>query len=153
MSEPNAPGDERGEMTIEWVFDAPPALVFECLTTPEHLTHFWGPPGVTTPLANITIDPRVGGEFTTIMVNDENGEEYPNRGEYTEFDPPNRLAWREFGVAEGMESSIDFIDLGDGRTRTVTTQVRVPLMFLTPEARAGMEASFGRFNEYLHGLT
>ena len=46
----------------------PAELVFRCMIEPEHLTHFWGPVGVTTPLENITVDPRPGGVFETTMV-------------------------------------------------------------------------------------
>ena len=60
------------------VFDAPRELVFQCMTDPEHLTHFWGPVGTSTPLATIVVEPWAGGRFETVMVNDENGEEYPS---------------------------------------------------------------------------
>jgi hypothetical protein len=41
-----------GEVTIVRVFDAPRELVFACMTDPKHLTHFWGPTGVITPLGD-----------------------------------------------------------------------------------------------------
>jgi uncharacterized protein YndB with AHSA1/START domain len=136
-----------GEVTYERVFDAPRELVFECMTTPEHLTHFWGPPGVSTPLDKIEIDLRPGGVFNTTMVNDATGEEYPSSGVYTEIDRPSVLAWEE--PAFGMTCRTTFTDLGDGRTRTFTHQTNVPEMFRTPESREGMESSFVRFDEYL----
>lgn len=40
------------------VFDAPRQLVFSCLVDPEHLTHFWGPIGVSAPLDLIVVDAR-----------------------------------------------------------------------------------------------
>jgi uncharacterized protein YndB with AHSA1/START domain len=39
----------RGELTYTRVFEAPRDLVFRCMTEPEHLTHFWGPRGMSTP--------------------------------------------------------------------------------------------------------
>lgn len=141
--------DELVELTFDRTYDAPRELVFECMTTPEHLTHFWGPPGISTPLENITIDLRVGGLFATTMVNDATGEEYPNIGEYVEIVRPSRLVFREHGNAEGMTTAIDFEDLGDGRTRTITHQTNVPAMYAGPEAQEGMKASFVRFDEYL----
>ncbi len=141
-----------GEATFTRTFDAPAELVFDCMTTPEHLAHFWGPVGVSTPLGNITVDLRVGGVFETIMVNDETGEEYPNRGVYVEIDRPNRLVFEEPDVEGGMQTSITFRDLGDGRTETVTHQTNVPAMFLSPEAQAGMTSSFLKFDEYLAQL-
>ena len=61
---------DLGEATFTRVYDAPRELVFACMTEAEHLTHFWGPVGVSTPIENITVDLRVGGVFETIMVND-----------------------------------------------------------------------------------
>lgn len=141
--------DEFTEVTIERVFDAPRELVFECMTTPEHLTNFWGPPGVSTPLESITIEPRVGGVFASTMINDETGEAYPGTGVYTEFDPPARLAWRESGETDGMETASTFEDLGDGRTRVVIHQTNVPKRFADPEALAGFNASLDLFAAYL----
>ncbi len=40
---------ETGELIFTRVFDAPRDLVFRCMTEPEHLTHFWGPAGVSAP--------------------------------------------------------------------------------------------------------
>ena len=34
-----------GELTFTRIYEAPKTLVFECMITPEHLTHFWGRPG------------------------------------------------------------------------------------------------------------
>jgi uncharacterized protein YndB with AHSA1/START domain len=84
-----------GEVTYTRVYDAPRELVFRCMITPEHLTHFWGPVGVSTPVENITIDPRPGGVFETIMVNDADGAEFPMRGVYVEVTEPEKLVWTE----------------------------------------------------------
>ena len=67
---------EPGEFTYRRVHDAPRELLFDCLTQPEHLTHFWGPDGMTTPAAGITVDLRPGGSFETVMVNAADGSTY-----------------------------------------------------------------------------
>ena len=59
---------ETRELKISRVFDAPRELVFRCMITPEHLTHFWGPVGMSTPLESIVIEPRAGGRFESTMV-------------------------------------------------------------------------------------
>jgi uncharacterized protein YndB with AHSA1/START domain len=141
-----------GEITYTRAWEAPRELVFECMTTPEHLTHFWGPVGVSTPIDNITIDLRPGGVFETIMVNDADGAEYPSRGVYVEIDPPSTLVWTEPDVEGGMTTSITFNDLGDGRCETVTVQTNVPEHFRSAEAQAGMESSFTRMDAYLATL-
>ncbi|MCU1454906.1 MAG: hypothetical protein JWN46_3052 [Acidimicrobiales bacterium] len=141
-----------GELEFTRIYDAPRELVFTCMITAEHLTHFWGPIGVSTPIENITIDPRPGGVFETIMVNDEDGAEYPFRGVFVEVVEPEKLVWTEPDVEGGMTSSLTFTDLGDGRTEVVVHQSNVPEMYRTPEAQAGMQSSFDRFAAYVAGL-
>jgi uncharacterized protein YndB with AHSA1/START domain len=122
------------------------------MITPEHLTHFWGPIGVSTPIENITVDPRPGGVFETIMVNDADGAEYPVRGVFVEVTPPEKLVWTEAEVEGGMTTAATFTDLGDGRTEVSILQTNVPEMYRSPEAQAGMQTSFDRFAAYLATL-
>ena len=138
------------ELEITRVFDAPRELVFRCMIEPEHLTHFWGPVGVSTPLANITIEAHAGGRFETIMVNDETGEEYPSRGVFVEVVEPEKLVWTEPDL--GMTNISTFIDLGDGRTEVRIHQTNLPEQFSTPEAREGFNSSLDRFAAYLATL-
>lgn len=137
---------DLGEVTITRIYDAPRELVFDCMTDPAHLAHFWGPVGVSTPIENITVDLRVGGVFETIMVNDANGDQYPSKGVYTEVARPSVLEWEEAG---GMLSRSTFTDLGNGRTEVTLHQSRVPETYRTPEAQAGMASSLDRFAAYL----
>jgi uncharacterized protein YndB with AHSA1/START domain len=141
-----------GEVTYTRVYDAPRELVFRCMITPEHLTHFWGPVGVSTPVENISVDPRPGGVFETIMVNDADGTEFPMRGVYVEVTEPERLVWTERDVEGGMTTSVTFRDLGNGKTEVVAHQTNIPEMFRTAESQAGMQSSFDRFAAYLTTL-
>jgi uncharacterized protein YndB with AHSA1/START domain len=141
-----------GELTITRTYDAPRDLVFECMITPEHLTHFWGPVGVTTPLDRIKVDPKPGGVFDTVMVNDSDGSEYPSHGVYVEVDAPNKLSWTEPDVEGGMMTSVTFKDLGDGRTEVVIHQTNVPEMYRSPEAQEGFNSSLDRFAAYISTL-
>jgi uncharacterized protein YndB with AHSA1/START domain len=141
-----------GEITYTRTWEAPRELVFECMTTPEHLTHFWGPVGVSTPLENITLDLRPGGVFETIMVNDADGTRFPSRGVFVEIDPPATLVWAEADVEGGMTTSITFRDLGGGRCETHVVQTNVPEQFRSAEAQAGMASSFDRMAAYLATL-
>ena len=95
-----------GEATYEYTYDAPRELVFECMTTAEHLCHFWGPIGMSTPIENIIVEPHAGGRFETIMVNDANGEQYPMAATFVEVSPPERIVFTEPGVEGGMTTSI-----------------------------------------------
>lgn len=141
-----------GELRYTRVFEAPRELVFRCLIEPEHLTHFWGPAGTTTPIEKITVDLRPGGVFETVMTSDGGGGEYTMRAVYLQVDRPARLAWTEPGVEGGMTTTITFTDLGGGRTEVVTHQTNLPAAYLTPEAQAGFTTSLDRYDAYLATL-
>jgi uncharacterized protein YndB with AHSA1/START domain len=138
-----------GELTFTRIYEAPRELLFRCMTEPEHLAHFWGPVGVTTPLANITVDLRPGGAFETVMVNDDSGEEYPMKAVYVAIEPPSRLVFTEPDVEGGMTTTISFVELGNERTEVITHQTNVPEMYRSPEAQAGMQSSFDKFEAYV----
>lgn len=136
---------------VSRVFDAPRQLVFSCLVEPEHLTHFWGPTGVSAPQDRITVDARPGGAFRTVMVNDSDGSSYPTSARYLEVSPPERLSWIE--DHSGMTVTATFTALGDDRTRVDIEQTNVPPQMMDPAARAGFLTSLDRFAAHLARLT
>lgn len=138
---------DPGDLTYTRVFEAPRELVFRAMITPEHLTHFWGPSGVTTPLSTISVDARPGGVFETVMINDTDGGRYPTRAVYIEVVEPERLVWREPDT--GVVTTSTFTDLGDGRTQLRIRQTNVPAAFRGPEARSGFVTSLDRLTEHL----
>jgi len=133
------------------VFDAPRELVFRCLVEPEHLTHFWGPIGVSAPLDRIVVEARRGGAFSTLMVNDADGSTYATSAHYLEVDPPARLSWVE--DHSGMTVTATFTDLGTNRTQVDIHQTDVPDQLLDPAARAGFLTSLDRFAAHLKYFT
>ncbi len=138
---------ETGELTYRRVHRASPELLFDCMTTPEHLTHFWGPTGSTT--RDIVIDLRPGGVFETTMVSDADGSKYVMRAVYAEISRPERLVWVEKG---GLKTTVTFVDLKDGRTEVITHQTNVPEAYMSAEAQAGFVTSLDRFDAYIAGL-
>lgn len=142
----------ESELTYRRVHDAPRELLFDCMTTPEHLTRFWGPAGTTTPIDGITVELRPGGRFETMMVNDADGSTYTMRAVYVEVRRPDRLVWTEAGVEGGMTTTITFAALDGDRTEVTTHQTNVPPPMLAPEARAGFQTSLDRFDAYLAAL-
>lgn len=141
---------DTGELTYTRVFDAPRELVFRCMLEPEHLTHFWGPAGVSTPLETIKVDARPGGVFETVMVNDSDGSRYPTRAVYVEIVEPERIVWTEPG--SGVTTTSTFRDLGGERTELRIRQANAPAGYRSPEARAGFATSLDRFAAYLEKL-
>ncbi|HLN70683.1 MAG TPA: SRPBCC domain-containing protein [Streptosporangiaceae bacterium] len=138
------------ELTYTRVFDAPRELVFRCMLEPEHLTHFWGPAGTSAPLDGITVDPRPGGVFETVMINDADGGSYAMCAVYTEIVPPERIVWTEPGT--GMITTSTFTDLGGTRTEVRIHQADVPDSFRSPEDQARFLTSLDRFAAHLETL-
>ncbi|MER7894406.1 SRPBCC family protein [Micromonospora sp. NPDC094482] len=143
---------ETGEVTYRRVHHGSPELLFDCMTRPEHLTHFWGPAGTSTPLDGIVVELRPGGAFETTMVNDADGSTYRMRAVYAEIQRPERLVWIESDVEGGMRTEVTFVALGDGRTEVITHQTNVPAAYLSAEAQAGFSTSLDRFAAYLASL-
>jgi uncharacterized protein YndB with AHSA1/START domain len=141
---------DTAELVYTRIFDAPRELVFRCMIEPEHLSHFWGPVGTSTPVRSITVDARPGGVFETIMVNDADGSEYPTHAVFVEVVEPERLVWSEPDI--GMTTTSTFRDLGDSRTEVRISQVNVPAEFRTEQAQAGFASSLDRFSAYLASL-
>ena len=128
---------------IERSFDAPVGLIWQMWTDPEHFKKWYGPDGVTIPVANM--DVRVGGSRLVRMeVHTPNGlMQMWFAGEYREVVENERLVYTEFmsdehgnvsspsdmGMPEGHPSTtevrVELQDLG-GRTRMVMTHAGVP---------------------------
>jgi uncharacterized protein YndB with AHSA1/START domain len=81
------------DVVITRAFDAPIGLVFEVLTTPEHVTR-WGATGPDR-MIECTIDLRVGGAYHSTFVTAD-GTEMSFGGTYLEIEPPTRTVqtWR-----------------------------------------------------------
>jgi uncharacterized protein YndB with AHSA1/START domain len=140
-----------GELSFTRVFDAPRELVFRCMIEPEHLANFWGPAGVSTPLSGIRVDPRPGGVFETLMVNDADGSQYLMRAVYVDIVAPERIVWTEAG--SGVTTTSTFVAIGPARTEVRIHQVNVPEPRRSPQAQAGFLTSLDALTAYLGRLT
>lgn len=98
--------------TIRFVrsFDAPPALLFQCWTTPEHLRCWWDAAGG--PLDVCEIDLRVGGSFRFVS---PGHPDMPFTGVYMEISPPHTL------VFEALQSTgkVQFTAVGNKTRMTL----------------------------------
>ncbi len=112
---------------------ARPAIVFDALTTPEGIAHWWGPDAGPVLLAQT--DVRVGGRFK-VRFRMLDGTEHESSGEYLEVNPPVRLAmtWCWLGREDDGESRVE-IDLRpvDGGTELVFTHA----LLSSEESRKG----------------
>ena len=124
------------EIHIERIFDAPRDRVFATFTDPALVPEWWGPEGTTTIVDRMDVE--AGGSWRYVVKGDD-GSEHGFRGTYREVSPPERLVstfeWEGMPGHVSVDISV-FEDLGDGRTKIVTTS-----LFHTDEERDGMLAS------------
>lgn len=78
------------ELVISRVYDAPRELVFRMWTELEHLSKWFGPKGFTCTMHEMNL--RVGGRWRFDM-HAPDGTVYPNRVEYVELVPNERLVF------------------------------------------------------------
>lgn len=109
------------EIHFSRVFDAPRRLVFEALTTPDHVRQWWGRLGDGYDVPVCEIDLRVGGKWR--FVNKHPKGEAAFHGEYLEIVPNSRLSFTE--IFEDFPDSVSYVmtDLieEEGKTRMSVT--------------------------------
>ena len=80
------------DILITRTFEAPAAMVYEAMTTPEHVRRWWG--AGYGEMTVCEIDLRVGGHWRFAQVMPD-GTEVAFSGEYLELDPPGRTVHTE----------------------------------------------------------
>lgn len=131
--------EDRLELVITRVLDAPAMLVYKVWTEPEHMVRWMGPKGFTAPSARL--DVREGGHYRALIRSPE-GKDYWFHGVYREVVENKRLvftfAWEEDGE-RGLENliTITFAE-ENGKTRMVFKQAP----FQSVEERDGHEGGW-----------
>lgn len=105
-------------LTMERTFAAPAQRVFDAFTSEEVMRRWWHA-GNDWETPEARVDLRVGGEVRVVMRNPHEDVRYGGGGEYTEIDPPRRLAftwtWDDDTDHVGQLIEIDFEER-DGAT-------------------------------------
>lgn len=154
---------DSNSVVIERTFDAPVELIWSMWTEAEHFQQWYGPKGMTIPVAEM--DVRVGGKRLICMEMN-----MPDRqmkmwlaGEYREINPTSRLVYTEsmadengniippsaMGMPEGHPEVTEVIvelEEVEGTTKMVMTHVGVPAD--SPGA-GGWGMAFDKLAEYI----
>jgi glutathione S-transferase len=106
-------------LTMERTFAAPAQRVFDAFTSEEVMRRWWHA-GRDWDTPEARVDLRVGGEVRVVMRNPHEDVRYGGGGEYTEVDPPTRLAftwtWDDDTDHARQLIEIDLRDSGDATT-------------------------------------
>jgi uncharacterized protein YndB with AHSA1/START domain len=136
-------------------FDAPPAKVFRAHTEPELVAQWLGPRRLATRIDHY--DCRTGGSYRYQQVGPE-GDEYGFYGSFHEVRPAELII--QTFTFEGQPDEValgrtTFEDLGNGRTRLVTTSLAESFAARDAAVASGMETGvregYERLDEVLAG--
>ncbi|MCC7307120.1 MAG: SRPBCC domain-containing protein [Acidobacteria bacterium] len=142
-------------LIIDRLFDAPPEIVFEAWTKPEHLTKWWGPNNFTLPFCEL--DFRVGGRCRFCMRSPA-GEDHWVWGEYREIERPKRLSftWNRVDANGSIWNStivkLTFADAG-GKTKFTLNQTLFDTTADRDDHNGGWTQCLERLNSYVSAKT
>jgi uncharacterized protein YndB with AHSA1/START domain len=150
----STPSDREIRMTR--LFSAPRQLVFDAMSRPEHVVHWWGRLGEGYSVPVCEIDLRVGGRWR--FVNRHPNGEAAFHGEYLEIDPPSRIVFTEIFEEFPDSPSVvtaELLEAGAG-TRLVAT-VRYPSMevrdiVLATDMAGGAAISYDRLEDLVAAM-
>jgi uncharacterized protein YndB with AHSA1/START domain len=119
--------DNKKDLVITRVFDAPRGLVWKAWTDPKLLKRWWGPRGVTNPTCEW--DARPGGKIDIVMLAGKElgnfaGQKWPMTGIFREVKPQSRLVFASNALDDvkdilmETEVTVDFEELG-GKTKMI----------------------------------
>jgi len=141
-------------IVTERELDAPRDLVWKMWTDPDEVTKWWGPEHFTTPRETIEFDLRPGGVCRLTMIGPD-GEEYPSDGHFGIVEPPERLSFGEettdHPMIESGETTVEFIDLGNDRTKVVVRSRLICAEGLVSMAQAGWASQLDKLECVLSG--
>jgi uncharacterized protein YndB with AHSA1/START domain len=148
------PSDDEIRMTR--LFNAPPSLVFEAMTKPEHIREWWGRLGDGYSVPICEVDLRVGGRWK--FVNRHPGGEATFYGEYLELAPPGRVVFTEiFADFPDSPSTVTAELVAEGANTRLIATVRYPSkevrdMVIATGMSRGAGISYDRLDDLVQRL-
>ena len=139
------------EIRMTRLFGAPPHLVWEAMSRPEHIREWWGRLGDGYSVPVCEVDLRPGGRWR--FVNRHPTGEAAFHGIYRELDPPRRAVYTEiFEAFPDVESVVTtLLDDEGGKTRMTVTasypSAEVRDMVLKTGMERGAALSYDRLEE------
>lgn len=147
----------KKELTITRVFDAPRDLVWKAWTDQKLIEKWWGPRGVTNPTCEW--DARLGGQIYIVMLagkelGDFAGQKWPMKGKFEELVAPERMVYTSSalddrkGVLIETSNTLTLEKIG-GKTKMTLHIVVTKASPGSEFALAGMEVGWNQSVEKL----
>lgn len=128
-TDPNSAQAGEPGFTIVREFAAPRARVWEAWTNPDVMARWFHPETLVTPRESVSVDLRVGGEYTYTMRIPNTGQEFPTAGKYLHIDEPVRLDFTLGSPGEVDDAprvSVELEEIDADRTRMTFTLTGLP---------------------------
>ena len=142
------------ELSITRLLNAPPELVWEVWTKPEHITNWWGPVGFSTTTHEMNVKP---GGVWRFMMHGPDGKDYPNKIVFIEVVKPELLVYKHSG--EDHTEDVRFHVTVTFERQGHKTKLTMHSLFESPEelervireygAKEGMQQTINRLEEYV----
>lgn len=146
-------GTSDREIVLSRAIGGPRRLVFEAFTDVEHLSRWWGPNGFSTSTHEFEFRPGGVWEFT---MHGPDGTDYPNRIEWLEISPPERIRFRHgasAGDPDAFLSTVTIVDRGESSEvilrSTFNTKAQRDEVVERYGAIEGGEQTLGRLAAYV----
>ncbi|WP_081916716.1 SRPBCC domain-containing protein [Caulobacter sp. UNC358MFTsu5.1] len=123
--------DGPSHITMRRFFDAPIETVWSALTDPEFVALWYGGHGFSNPRCEM--DVRPGGRWSHVMRTPD-GAKHALEFEFTQVEPPSRLAWRDAADPAGPVNAVQLQPADGGALLAFDVE------FATALARAEAEA-------------
>jgi uncharacterized protein YndB with AHSA1/START domain len=150
----DVPADEP-VIRFERFLHAPPEIVYQMFTEPEHLRRWWGPRVMEIEICEV--DLRVGGAWRCTQ-RDPDGEEHGFHGHFRELEPPRRLV-RTFvyeGDPDHEAVETQLLEAAEGgtivRTSLLCASFEARSFHLQASMEAGSAETYLRLEELLESL-
>ena len=144
------------ELRLTRLIDAPREAVWRAWTDPELLKRWFAPLPYTTPEATFELRP---GGASNIVMQAPDGKRMPNRGQFLEVTPHERLVFTDAYTAAWepaekpfMTVILTFEDLGDGRTKYTARVRHWTVADRERHEQMGFHAGWGRCSDQLEAL-
>ena len=113
------------EIVITRIVDAPRELVWQAMTDPRHVVHWWGPRGFTTTIEQMDVRPSGVWKF---VMHGPDGADYPNKSVFKEVVKPERIVYSHGGGRVGgpgvsFVATWTFDDVLAAKTKVTIRQV------------------------------
>jgi uncharacterized protein YndB with AHSA1/START domain len=102
--------EDPREVVSARVFDVPAAVLYGAFAEPRRLASWWGPRGFRNTFDEFELRPGGAWRFT---MHGPDGTDYPNRNEFIEVVPAERIVFRHAQAGHGFQMTMTLRELGD----------------------------------------